>query len=219
MSPRAIGLFGTLHEEREQLGLALRELGDDIEVARLPRVGVERHAARRRQVGLGGGTAHQLRAQPRHQLVERERLDDVVVAAGGETVDAVRHLVLGAEKQDRPVKPFLAQGAAQLVSGAVGQHHVEQDRVRRVIGGMQERVRRRVHPGDGETRSAEAAVEQRADVGIVFYDEDVDLGHEAVANGRLMSIRAPCAGASALRKITVPRCLSTTHRTSARPIP
>ena len=120
--------------------------------------------------------AHQLGAEPGDQLVENEGLDDVVVAPGGKSLDAVGHLVLGAEEQERAGEAVLAERSAEVVAGSVGQHHV-QHRVRAAGGHVLHRAPRGVDPLHRETRGAEAAVQQRPDVGVVLDDENVLTWH------------------------------------------
>jgi hypothetical protein len=74
------------------------------------------------------GAAHQ-GAQPGDDLLEAERLGDVVVAARGEAGDAVLDGVAGGEEQDRDAVVVLAHPAQHLEAVHVGQHHVERDRV------------------------------------------------------------------------------------------
>ena len=74
------------------------------------------------------GAAHE-RPQPGHDLLEAERLGDVVVAAGRQPGHPVLDGVAGGEEQDRDV---LAVGAQLRQHGEpveVGQHDVEDDGV------------------------------------------------------------------------------------------
>ena len=74
------------------------------------------------------GAAHQ-GAQPGDDLLEAERLGDVVVAAGRETGDAVLDGVAGGEEEDRDPLVVLAHPAQHLHPVHVGEHHVERDGV------------------------------------------------------------------------------------------
>ena len=67
-------------------------------------------------------------AHPRDQLGEQERLDDVVVGAAVEAVQAVGERVAGGE-QDQPRVAALAHHAEQTEAVAAGQHDVEDDEV------------------------------------------------------------------------------------------
>ena len=112
------------------------------------------------------------RPQPREQLAEGERLDEVVVGARVETLDPVLDRVARGQHQHR--RPDAA--GAQLAAGGEAvdprQHHVEDDRV---VG------RRAGHPerllaGRGEIGRmallAEAAHEQAAELRLVLDDQD-----------------------------------------------
>src|ERR1035438_3236546 len=67
--------------------------------------------------------------QPRDDLLEAERLGHVVVAAGGQTRDAVLDGVLGGQEQNRDIRLPRADSAQDLETAEVGQHDVEQDHV------------------------------------------------------------------------------------------
>ena len=92
---------------------------------------------------LGAGASEQ-RAQPRAQLLERERLDEVVVGARVQSGDAVRDGVARGEHEHGRVVAGRAQPAADLQPVRLGHQHVEDDRVRRLVG---ERVERRAAVG------------------------------------------------------------------------
>ena len=70
------------------------------------------------------GAAHQA-AQARDDLLEAERLRDVVVAAGGEPGDAVAHGILRGQEQHRHVVAGLAQPLQHGHAVEVGHHDVE----------------------------------------------------------------------------------------------
>jgi hypothetical protein len=80
------------------------------------------------------------RAQPCEQLVERERLDEVVVGAAVEPGDPVRDRVARGQHQHRRPDACGAQPPARLEAVDARQHHVEHDRA--VVGraGHPERV-------------------------------------------------------------------------------
>ena len=71
-------------------------------------------------------------AQSGQQLLEGERLDQVVVRAQVEASDAIGELVTRAENQDRRLRPARAQAAQDGQAVDLGEHDVEQDRVVRV---------------------------------------------------------------------------------------
>ena len=82
-----------------------------------------------RLVRLGERGAAQERAQPGEQLVERERLHEVVVGAGVEPGDPIGHLVAGGQHEDRERAVAVAELAAHGEAVDVGHHHVEHDDV------------------------------------------------------------------------------------------
>ena len=119
--------------------------------------------------------AAQQRAQPRAQLLERERLDQVVVGAGVEAVDAVRDGVARGQHQHRRAVAGGAQPAADLEPVGLGHQHVEHDRVRRLVG---ERVERLAAVGgelDPVAVHAQRAIERVADRGLVVHHEDAHI--------------------------------------------
>ena len=120
----------------------------------------------------GPAGAAQQRAQPRAELLERERLDEVVVGAGVEPLHAVRDRVARGEHQHRRAVAGGAQPAADLEPVGLGHQDVEDDRVRRLVG---ERVERLAAVG-GELHPVavhpQRAIERVADPGLVVHHED-----------------------------------------------
>ena len=92
---------GVHHEQLEQVELGLGELERAAAAGGGAAERVEHEVADLERVVVAGdaGAAHQ-RAQARAQLVERERLHEVVVGAGVEAGHAVGHLVAGGEHED-----------------------------------------------------------------------------------------------------------------------
>ena len=71
---------------------------------------------------LGRRVAAQQRPDPRQQLAERERLDEVVVGAGVQPVDPVADGVAGGQHQDRgpdAVRPQLRQTSKPSSFGSI----------------------------------------------------------------------------------------------------
>ena len=109
----------------------------------------------------------------RDDLVEAERLGDVVVAADGEAGDLVLGVVLGGEEQDRRGVAGGAQPLGDAESVHVGQHHVEDDEVGLLLehgGDGLGAVPDRAH---GEAGEAQAGGQQVADVGLVVDDKNL----------------------------------------------
>ena len=74
--------------------------------------------------------------QPRDDLLQAERLGDVVVASGGQAGHPVLHGVAGGEEQDGYVGVLAAHPPEHLHAVEVGEHHVEDDGVGpEVLGG------------------------------------------------------------------------------------
>ena len=90
----------------------------------LARAGVER-AGRRTQLRRRRRLAAQERSQPGQQLLERERLHEVVVGARVETGDAVADGAAGRQHQDRDAVAVGAEPSRNLEPVDAGQHHVE----------------------------------------------------------------------------------------------
>jgi hypothetical protein len=107
--------------------------------------------------GPDGGppSAHEP-AQPRHDLLEAERLGDVVVAAGSDAGDAVLDGVLRGEEQHGHVGVGAAHPAQHLEAVDVREHDVEEHDVRRELA-------RGADPGGARTGRADlpAVVAQR----------------------------------------------------------
>ena len=86
----------------------------------------------------------QERAQPGEQLVERERLRQVVVRAGVEALDPVADRIARRQEQDRHPVALAAEPARDVEPVVPRHHHVEHDGVRRA---PLDRAERRVAVG------------------------------------------------------------------------
>ena len=86
----------------------------------------------------------QQRADTQGQLLEREGLGDVVIAAADEAGDAVVLGFAGSEEDNRHEIAIRAQPAAHLEAIDVGQHHVEHDDVGRMCSAAESRRRQPV---------------------------------------------------------------------------
>ena len=98
--------------------------------------------------GVVDGAAPQQRAEPGQQLLERERLGQVVVGPGVEPGDPVRDGVARGEHEDRQLVAGLAHPPAHLEPVQPGHHHVEHHRVGPpLLHGLQGvlAVRREIH--------------------------------------------------------------------------
>src|SRR3954449_9141758 len=113
------------HQVLEQLELALGELDVALAAADLVGVGVELEVAGDQRGGAAGRTAAQQRAQAGQQLLALEGLDEVVVGAGVQPLDARLDRVARGEHEDRHVAVG-AQPAGDLDAVQAGQPEVEQ---------------------------------------------------------------------------------------------
>ena len=130
------------------------------------------------RLGRGAAGAPQHRLHPRDELAGRERLRDVVVGAVLERLDL--GLLVGdrREHDDRQLAPG-AQLAADLDARAVGQHQVDDRRVRTADRGAVERLlggRAGQHLVAG---AAQHEAQRAQDLRVVVADEDALAGHQA----------------------------------------
>ena len=95
---------------------------------------IEREVGETQHVdGLRVHGAAEQRAQSREQLLERERLRQIVVGPGVQPVDTVADRVSRRQQQDRDAISLATQ-APRHVEPVVARHHdVEHDRVRRAL--------------------------------------------------------------------------------------
>ena len=119
--------------------------------------------------------AAQDRADPGDDLLQAERLGDVVVAADGQALDLVGGVVARGEEQHGDVLALLAQPAGDGEPVHVGEHHVEHHEVGLDLAGEAQRgaaVGGREHLEAGEPQGGR---EQLADVRLVVDDEQTCL--------------------------------------------
>ena len=93
-------------------------------------------------VGLAAGAA-QHGADAGDDLLEAERLGDVVVAADGEALDLVVDRVARGDEDDRQLAALLAQPPGDGEAVHVGEHHVEDAQVGLVVAGDAQGLGRR----------------------------------------------------------------------------
>jgi hypothetical protein len=120
------------HEEPQQLELGGGEVDAVAAPGDLVAVLVEGEVADDQDgVGapVGGAGAADQSAQPGDDLLQAERLGDVVVPAGGQPGDAVLDRVLGGQEQHRHVRQVAAQPPQHAQTVHVRQHHVQHDGV------------------------------------------------------------------------------------------
>jgi len=119
-----------------------------------------------------GRPAAQQRLQPRGDLLQGERLDDVVVGAGLQAADAVVDLVARAQDADRRLVAAGAQSREDLEAVEVGHGEVEQDDRGRDAG---DRLQGGAPTGRGDHREAlelQARGDGAADGGVVVDQQN-----------------------------------------------
>src|SRR3954451_13971507 len=159
------------HEVFEQLELALGEVDLAIAARDLVRVGVEREIADPQGRHPARRAAPQQRPQPGEQLLAFERLDQVVVGADVEALDAGLQRVPRGEHQDRGVVAVVAQALGDVDAVQPWQAKVEHDDVRQERMGLIEAA----HAIRGEldliALQAQRALQNLGDLLIVLDDE------------------------------------------------
>ena len=171
--------LGMAHEEMEHA--ELRRSGPD----RLPMTGdAMAHRVQPQPVDLeravvadrSGPLQH--RADPRHQLLHRERLDDVVVGARVESAQPVALLALRGQHDERDVPGGIASAkpACELQAAHAGQHPVEQNEVRTRLRDLAVRLHGIRHGAGVEPGPRQCELHHLADGGLVL-DEKNTLAH------------------------------------------
>ena len=153
--------------------LAVREIRRPLADARLPARDVEDDVAAAQDVLVAEGRrAAQPDADPREQLVERERLRDVVGRAELEAAQLRLHVAARGEDHDRQLRLGALQLPQDLQPVEPRQQQVEHDEV-------PARPRRQVEPlapvagrDDRVPLGLETAGEERLDSSLVLDDQD-----------------------------------------------
>src|SRR3954447_7109832 len=158
------------HQVLEQLELALGELDVALAAADLVRVRVEREIARGQRGGAARRAAAQQGAHPGEELLALERLDQVVVRAGVQPLDARLQCVAGGEHEDRDVTVG-AQALGDLEAVQAGQAEVEQDDVGHVGAGIAQRAFAIADEAHLVALQAQRALQRLVDLHIVFHDQ------------------------------------------------
>src|SRR4051794_16446230 len=158
------------HQVLQQLELALGELDVAIATADLVGVGVELEVAGDQRRRAPRRAPPQQRAQAGQQLLALEGLDEVVVGARVEALDARLDRVARGEHEDRHVVGR-AQPARDLDAVELRQPEVEDHEVGVVGGGLVER--RLAVAGDAHVVAVQAqgALEDLGDLVVVLDDE------------------------------------------------
>ena len=155
-------------EEVEEGELLRRELHLHVAPGDPPGRGVERQVARGEDGRALRRPPPEERPDAGEELVERERLREVVVRAGVQARDAVLHAVARREHQDRRPSVRRPQAAADLDPVDVGEHQVEQDHVVVVLDPEPRPVLAVRRDVNGEPLLLEPAPEQRGHLRAVL---------------------------------------------------
>ena len=181
---------GCSRKQLEQRELRAGELDPPAAAADLARAAVELEVGEaHRPAGLGLRAADE-GAQPRLELLQRERLDEIVVGAGVEPRHAVVDGVARGEHQHRRPVAGRAQPAADLQPVDAGHGDVEHDGVDDVLDEVVERgaaVAGRPHV---VVVGGERALERLAHGGLVVDDEHLHAGSHSPAS-IVAATRAP----------------------------
>ena len=169
-------LARVLHEQGEQVELGAREVDPAAAAAHLVGDRVEHEVAEPQRRAVLAGRAAQQRPQPRLELLERERLDEVVVGARVQAGDAVVDRVARGEHQHRRAVAGVAQPPAHLEPVDVRHRDVEHDGVgRRAAGQPVERLAAVGRQLDVIGLEPQRALERGPHGGLVVDHEDA--GH------------------------------------------
>src|SRR5215510_11522017 len=120
---------GVAHEVLEQRPLARGQLDPAAAALHLARGRVERQVGQPQHRGASLRAAPEQGAHSRQELLERERLGQVVVGAEIEPGHLVGHAVACGQHDDGRVHAGLARGLEDAKAVALGQHDVEHDQV------------------------------------------------------------------------------------------
>ena len=116
--------------------------------------------------------------QPRHHLLEAERLGDVIVCAQSQTGDLVLHAVPGGEKQRRSVDTVRAKPAQHPETVHAGHHHVEDHRIGSHLASQVQGGGATGGGEDLETLELQAHRQQVDDIALVVDHQHSCLGRE-----------------------------------------
>src|SRR6185312_4798707 len=186
-------------EQLEQRELGPRQL-DPLAAARhLARAGIELDVGEAERLAGAVAGAAQQRADAREQLLERERLRQVVVGAGVEPLDPVLDLRARGQHQDRNLAALAAQRPRDLEPVDARHQHVEHHRVGlRLVLEALERLRPVLGQLDLVALELERAPQRLPDGPLVVDHQD--LHRRIVAAEAEIRVRTPCK-ARHLRKL------------------
>ena len=176
-SERESDLPGPPHEELQQGELLDREIELSLAAPGTPRGRIQTEIADLDDGGALAGYPPDEGAQPRQQLLERERLDEVVVGARIQAVHAILDRVTRRQHEHRAPDPELAQPPADLETVRAGEHDVEHDRVVGSGAGHPERVLAALGDIDRVALLAQAAGNHVRQLRLVFDHQHAHRAH------------------------------------------
>ena len=146
-------LAGVLHEQLEQQELGLRQIDPALVAVDLVGDRVEHHVGEAEDLGVGAVVARtsQQRTDPGLQFAQRERLDQVVVGADIEPLNAIVDRIPSGQHQDR--RPVAAARSRRHTSSP-SIPGIITSRITRPHVARRRRRRARCGPGQAEFESA-----------------------------------------------------------------
>src|SRR5262245_19228019 len=185
----------------------LQQLAIEDEVGNLQNVGVGREFVRPAHQSLDAGK----------QLVEIERLGEIVVGAQFQALDLVFQGVHGGQHQNRRVIALETQTLTHVVAVHVGEHQIEHDNIELAgLGEVHPRASRR-SDGPAMIFGPEPAVDEVGDARLVFDEKDVHAAASVLAAGSATVTVVPSPGRLAIS--ILPLWASTIARATGRPRP
>ena len=160
------------HEGVEELELAPGQLELAPATARRAPRGVDRHVGDLHRQEPRLVRAAQQGMQPGDQLLQRERLDHVVVGARLQPTDSIVDLVARRQHADRDLRALRSQPGGHGHPVQVGHGHVEHEHLRLLLVDRLERLLPAARRTNREALEREGALEGGADGRVVVYDED-----------------------------------------------
>jgi hypothetical protein len=165
-------LAGVAEEELQQVEFDPGQGEGARTPVRLPGGQVERELAEPQHAPLALETAAQEGPQPGQQLLQRERLDEVVVGAGIESLHPVIDAVTRRQHEDRGVVAGLPDAPADREPVDVGQLQVEHEGVGGVRGHGLESLAPRGDGVDLVPFESQRPVNGSADCEIIVHHQD-----------------------------------------------
>ncbi|MNS06164.1 hypothetical protein D3C72_375840 [compost metagenome] len=140
-----------------------------------------------------GGAAAGQGAQAGDQFGEGKRLDQVIVGAQFQALDAVGDVIAGGEEQHRGVG-FLAQAAQDFPAVHFRHHHVQHDHIEIVFQRKVQAIDAVAGQAYGVTELLQAVEQVITGLGFIFDDENVHGVLPGVGSARFSAAQAGYSG-------------------------